>query len=98
MEDLDRNGLASLIFVVIFIATAIFSFKRGRAEEVLKEILDNLFLCFLLISGFAQILFVPVNNDDEIAAGIFFMAFGICRFAIKKQSITSELHQNRNKA
>ena len=81
MEDLDRNGLASLIFVVIFIATAIFSFKRGRTEEVLKGVLENLFLCFLLICGFAQILLAPVDNGDEITAGIFFMAFGICRVA-----------------
>lgn len=89
MEDLDRNGLASLIFVVIFIATIIFSFKRGRAEDVLKEIFENLFLCFLLICGFAQILLVPVDNDDEITGAIFFIAFGICRFAkvMAKKSI-----------
>lgn len=91
-EILEHNGLISFVFLIIFIATIAFSIKKGKLEFVIKEVLENLFLCFLLIAGFAQMLLRPVENNDEIVAGLFFIAFGICRFvksSIKKQDITS---------
>jgi len=67
-------SLGALIGLIVTVA-------KGFKEGGIKEIFENLFLFFLLYSGFTFITLPPVENIDELTAAAFFATFGICRIA-----------------
>ncbi len=76
LEEQFFMYFGAFIFISLII-TIIYSLKNGG----LKETIENFFLWVLLTSGLAFISLPPVEDNDEIAAGVFFIAFGICRMA-----------------
>lgn len=77
LHFLEYNSVISLIGLFTLAITIIYSFKKGGVREVA----ENIFLWFLLFLGFAKISMHPVDANDEITAGILFVAFGVCRIA-----------------
>jgi len=77
LEIMQYNDVIALIGFVILVITIIYSFKK----DGVREVIENIFLWFLLFGGIANISFYPVDSDDEITAGLFFVAFGVCRMA-----------------
>jgi len=74
---LDYNGPIYMITLAALVITVIYSLRQGN----IRDLIENVFLCFLLVSAFMNAFTYPVDTDDEITAGIFFMAFGLCRIA-----------------
>lgn len=80
LEPLPYEGFSmavSLLVLIALIITIVYSAKQGG----IKEVIENVFLWFLLAFGVSQVTLYPVDVDDEMTAGIFFMAFGLCRIA-----------------
>lgn len=77
LHFLEYNGAIALIGLTALVITIIYSFKKGG----IKEVIENTFLWFLLFFGLSQVSSYPVDSDDEMTAGVFFLAFGLCRMA-----------------
>ena len=77
LQLLEYNGIISLGLFISLIITIIYSFKQGG----IREVIENLLLWFLLAFAFLNVSFYPVDADDEMTAGVFFLAFGVCRIA-----------------
>lgn len=77
LRYIEYNGIIAIILIISLVFTIIYSFKKNGISEVI----ENSFLWFLLLFGILNILQYPVDDDDEISAGIFFVAFGLCRIA-----------------
>jgi hypothetical protein len=77
-EALLYFGTFEIMSLIVVIA---YSIRKGGAIDVIKEVIENLFLWFLLTLGVANFTLPPVDADDEIAGAILLTAFGICRIA-----------------
>ncbi|MDY0029232.1 MAG: hypothetical protein RBR86_04730 [Pseudobdellovibrionaceae bacterium] len=77
-----------IIFMISLAVTIAYSFRNGG----IKEVIENIFLWFLLFLGFVNIIQPPVDEEDEINGAILFVAFGICRIAkhMAKKTHTAE--------
>jgi vacuolar-type H+-ATPase subunit I/STV1 len=69
------------ILIVSFVVVIAYSLRKGGIKDAIREMMENLFLWFLLSFGFLNLFIPPSDVDDEISAGILFVAFGICRIA-----------------
>ncbi len=86
MDELYQSGIETMIFIciILFIHMALKiheSHKTGGIKNAIKETIENLFLYFLLYFAFFNLFVPPSDTDDEISAGILFVAFGVCRIA-----------------
>ncbi|MGH1379065.1 MAG: hypothetical protein ACRBB3_09625 [Alphaproteobacteria bacterium] len=78
VTTLPESLLYGLVIVVIsLIGTLVYSFRN----DGFKEAIENLFLWFLLIGAFSNLFLPPIDAEDEITAGVMFVAFGVCRIA-----------------
>jgi hypothetical protein len=77
LEMLGYNGWIYTITLIALIITVIYSFKNGGVRQVI----ENVFLWFLLAFGFLNLFTYPADTDDELTAVISFLAFGVCRIA-----------------
>lgn len=85
-NEVYQTGIEVMIFIgVVFLIHMAFkiheSIGKGGIKYALKETLENLFLYFLLWMAFWNLSVSPIDQDDEISAGILFIAFGACRIA-----------------
>lgn len=92
-ESLPWMGIFLLVSFLVAIS---YSLTKNGIKEIIKELMENLFLWFLLSFGFWNLSISPVDADDEISAGIVFIAFGICRIAkhMARVSITEKNQGN----
>lgn len=86
MNELEQTRIEVMIFIgIVFLfhmASKIAeSYKKGGIKCTIKETVENLFLWFLLFLAFWNLIMTPTDADDEISAGILFIAFGVCRIA-----------------
>ena len=77
----------------VLIATIAYSWSRGG----IREIIENVFLWFLLFAGTANLFTYPVDADDEMTAALYFIAFGVCRFAKHAAKKPAELRNNEDR-
>ena len=66
---------------VSLVVTIAYSIRISGIKGAINELIENLFLWFLLSLGLANFILPPVDADDEVTGAILFVAFGICRIA-----------------
>lgn len=71
------HAFMALCFFISLIFVIIYSAKKGG----IREIIENLLLWFLLFSGLSLVNTYPVDFEDRMSGGVFFLAFGLCRIA-----------------
>jgi hypothetical protein len=77
IQYLDTMSYFVIAGLISLIATIAYSWSRGG----IREIIENVFLWFLLFAGAANLFTYNVDADDEVTAALYFIAFGACRFA-----------------
>ena len=77
IQYLDTMSYFVIAALITLIATIAYSWSRGG----IREIIENIFLWFLLFGGAANLFTYNVDADDEVTAALYFIAFGVCRFA-----------------
>lgn len=77
LQFMEYNfGIVSIGLIALII-TIVFSYHK----DGIREVIENIFLWFLLFFGVTYVSTHPVTEHDEITGGIFFVAFGLCRIA-----------------
>ncbi len=77
LDPLEYNFKIYSAGLIALIVTIVYSVRNGG----IKEVVENLFLWLLLFFGILKISLHPVDAGEEMTAGVFFLAFGLCRIA-----------------
>jgi len=78
LNEMDTVLLYSAsLYWIVMVFVLIRSYKIGK----FREVFENLFLGLLLYTGIYQIWWPPIEFEDKVVSGVFFIAFGLCRLA-----------------
>ena len=77
LEMISNNGFIIIGILIALGFTIIYSIQNGG----LREVIENVFLWFLLSFGVLNLMTYPVKEGDELTGVMAFVAFGICRIA-----------------